>query len=131
MVTIDGAAREALHNVRLQFQELAEITASQVLVSKYSLQSFLDRTGRASTLIAYSGAHPPGKETRSADAAEDQAVRTLQELRWWGDARFAAAEYQNDVIKAIEVVREISGQEKTHVFGFCVGGTIAATALAV
>ena len=34
-------------------------------------------------------------------------------------------------IKAIEVVREISGQEKTHVFGFCVGGTIAATALAV
>ncbi|VXB06163.1 class I poly(R)-hydroxyalkanoic acid synthase [Massilia sp. 9I] len=34
-------------------------------------------------------------------------------------------------IKAIEVAREISGQDKTHVFGFCVGGTIAATALAV
>ena len=34
-------------------------------------------------------------------------------------------------IKAIEVVREISGQDKAHVFGFCVGGTIAATALAV
>jgi polyhydroxyalkanoate synthase len=34
-------------------------------------------------------------------------------------------------IEAIEVVREITGQDKTHVFGFCVGGTIAATALSV
>ncbi len=38
---------------------------------------------------------------------------------------------ETGAIKAIEVVREISGQDKTHVFGFCVGGTIAATALAV
>jgi polyhydroxyalkanoate synthase subunit PhaC len=34
-------------------------------------------------------------------------------------------------IEAIDVVRKISGQPKTHVFGFCVGGTIAASALAV
>ncbi|SFD98344.1 class I poly(R)-hydroxyalkanoic acid synthase [Massilia yuzhufengensis] len=38
---------------------------------------------------------------------------------------------ETGAIKAIEVVREITGQDKTHVFGFCVGGTIAATALAV
>jgi polyhydroxyalkanoate synthase len=38
---------------------------------------------------------------------------------------------EQGAIQAIDVVREITGQEKTHVFGFCVGGTIAATALAV
>ncbi|KFI07817.1 poly(R)-hydroxyalkanoic acid synthase [Massilia sp. BSC265] len=38
---------------------------------------------------------------------------------------------ETGAIKAIEVVREITGQDKTHVFGFCVGGTIAATALSV
>jgi polyhydroxyalkanoate synthase subunit PhaC len=38
---------------------------------------------------------------------------------------------ETGAIKAIDVVREITGQDKTHVFGFCVGGTIAATALAV
>jgi polyhydroxyalkanoate synthase len=38
---------------------------------------------------------------------------------------------EQGAIRAIDVVREISGQEKTHVFGFCVGGTIAASALAV
>jgi polyhydroxyalkanoate synthase len=34
-------------------------------------------------------------------------------------------------IRAIDTVRAISGQERINVFGFCVGGTIAATALAV
>jgi polyhydroxyalkanoate synthase len=34
-------------------------------------------------------------------------------------------------VKAIDVAREISGKEKVNVFGFCVGGTIAASALAV
>jgi polyhydroxyalkanoate synthase len=38
---------------------------------------------------------------------------------------------ETGVIRALDVVRDISGQEKTNVFGFCVGGTIAATALAV
>lgn len=38
---------------------------------------------------------------------------------------------EQGAVKAIDVVRDIAGQEKTHVFGFCVGGTIAATALAV
>jgi polyhydroxyalkanoate synthase subunit PhaC len=38
---------------------------------------------------------------------------------------------EQGAIKAIEVTREITAQEKVHVFGFCVGGTIAATALAV
>jgi polyhydroxyalkanoate synthase subunit PhaC len=38
---------------------------------------------------------------------------------------------EQGAIKAIDVVREISGQEKAQVFGFCVGGTIAANALAV
>ncbi|BDT58890.1 poly-beta-hydroxybutyrate polymerase [Massilia varians] len=50
--------------------------------------------------------------------------RDLAKLRWDDYVETGA-------IKAIEVVREISGQDKTHVFGFCVGGTIAATALAV
>ncbi len=34
------------------------------------------------------------------------------------------------VLKAIDVVLEITGQPKTNVLGFCIGGTIAATALA-
>ena len=38
---------------------------------------------------------------------------------------------EQGAIRAIEVVRDISGQDKLNVFGFCVGGTIAATALAV
>ncbi|MCA1245845.1 class I poly(R)-hydroxyalkanoic acid synthase [Massilia sp. MS-15] len=42
---------------------------------------------------------------------------------------------ETGAIKAIEVARElardIGAQDKVHVFGFCVGGTIAATALAV
>ncbi|MFL6675365.1 MAG: class I poly(R)-hydroxyalkanoic acid synthase [Massilia sp.] len=38
---------------------------------------------------------------------------------------------EQGAIKALEVTREISGQDKAHVFGFCVGGTIAASALAV
>ena len=38
---------------------------------------------------------------------------------------------EQGAIRALDVVGEITGQEKAHVFGFCVGGTIAATALAV
>jgi polyhydroxyalkanoate synthase subunit PhaC len=38
---------------------------------------------------------------------------------------------EQGAIQAIDVARAISGQDKLHVFGFCVGGTIAATALAV
>ena len=38
---------------------------------------------------------------------------------------------ERGAIEAIKVTREITGQDKVHVFGFCVGGTIAATALAV
>jgi len=38
---------------------------------------------------------------------------------------------EQGAIRAFEVVSEITGQEKIHVFGFCVGGTIGATALAV
>ncbi|WP_026354197.1 class I poly(R)-hydroxyalkanoic acid synthase [Massilia niastensis] len=38
---------------------------------------------------------------------------------------------EQGAIKALDVVAEITGQEKSHVFGFCVGGTIATTALAV
>ncbi|MFC5460633.1 class I poly(R)-hydroxyalkanoic acid synthase [Massilia niabensis] len=38
---------------------------------------------------------------------------------------------ERGAIEAIDVAREISGQEKVHVFGFCVGGTIAASALSV
>lgn len=34
------------------------------------------------------------------------------------------------VLKAIDVVLEITGQPKTNLLGFCVGGTISATALA-
>ena len=38
---------------------------------------------------------------------------------------------ERGAIEAIDVAQAISGQEKVHVFGFCVGGTIAATALSV
>lgn len=38
---------------------------------------------------------------------------------------------EHAAIRAIDVVLEISGQEKLHAFGFCVGGTIVSTALAV
>lgn len=35
------------------------------------------------------------------------------------------------VVEAIRVAQEISGQDKLNMFGFCVGGTIVSTALAV
>ena len=38
---------------------------------------------------------------------------------------------EQGAIEALGVARAISGQDKVNVFGFCVGGTIAATALAV
>jgi polyhydroxyalkanoate synthase len=38
---------------------------------------------------------------------------------------------EQGAIKALGVTQEITGQEKLNVFGFCVGGTIAASALAV
>jgi polyhydroxyalkanoate synthase len=38
---------------------------------------------------------------------------------------------EHAAIKAIRVVQEISGQKKINTLGFCVGGTILATALAV
>ena len=38
---------------------------------------------------------------------------------------------ERGAIEAIDVARDISGQDKVHVFGFCVGGTIAANALSV
>lgn len=38
---------------------------------------------------------------------------------------------ETGAIKAIEVTREITGQDKVNAFGFCVGGTIVASALAV
>ncbi|MFC3457527.1 class I poly(R)-hydroxyalkanoic acid synthase [Massilia haematophila] len=38
---------------------------------------------------------------------------------------------ERGAIEALDVVRAISGQPKVHMFGFCVGGTIAATALSV
>ncbi|WP_338849854.1 class I poly(R)-hydroxyalkanoic acid synthase [Massilia sp. W12] len=51
----------------------------------------------------------------------DQSLRHLS----WDDYIEQAA------LKAIAVVQEISGAPKLHCFGFCVGGTIIATALAV
>lgn len=38
---------------------------------------------------------------------------------------------EQGVIEAMRVVGEISGQEKLNLFGFCVGGTLLSTALAV
>jgi polyhydroxyalkanoate synthase len=38
---------------------------------------------------------------------------------------------EEGAIRALDVTRAITGQDKVNVFGFCVGGTIAATALAV
>lgn len=50
--------------------------------------------------------------------------QTMREITWDDYIEKAALE-------AIRVVQEISGQEKINAFGFCVGGTIIATALAV
>ncbi|WP_296949778.1 class I poly(R)-hydroxyalkanoic acid synthase [uncultured Massilia sp.] len=38
---------------------------------------------------------------------------------------------EKGAIRALDVARAVSGQPRVNVFGFCVGGTIAATALAV
>ena len=38
---------------------------------------------------------------------------------------------EHGAIRAIAAAQDITGQEKLNIFGFCVGGTIAATALAV
>ncbi len=38
---------------------------------------------------------------------------------------------EQGAVEALNVTRAISGQDQVNVFGFCVGGTIAATALAV
>jgi polyhydroxyalkanoate synthase len=38
---------------------------------------------------------------------------------------------EDGAIKAFEVVRAISKQDQVNAFGFCVGGTIISTALAV
>jgi len=38
---------------------------------------------------------------------------------------------EQGVIAAIRIVQEVSGQDKLNMFGFCVGGTIVSTALAV
>jgi len=43
----------------------------------------------------------------------------------WGDY------LQHGVLTAIDVVREISGQEQINTLGFCVGGTMLASALAI
>jgi len=51
------------------------------------------------------------------------------------DASIAHATWENYIedatIQAIHVVQEISGQEQMNTLGFCVGGTILSTALAV
>jgi polyhydroxyalkanoate synthase len=50
--------------------------------------------------------------------------KTMSEVTW--------DDYiEEGAIKAIEVVKDVSGQEKINIFGFCVGGTIVSTALAV
>jgi len=55
----------------------------------------------------------------------------------WRNADDSVAQYTWDryiedaAIRAIEVVRDITGAEKINTLGFCVGGTILATALAV
>lgn len=51
----------------------------------------------------------------------DESIKTLTWDHYIEDA----------AIRAIEVVREISGSEQINTLGFCVGGTILATALAV
>ena len=53
------------------------------------------------------------------NAGEEIAQRT------WDDYIDSA------VLRAIAIVREISGQEQINTLGFCIGGTILATALAV
>jgi polyhydroxyalkanoate synthase len=74
---------------------------------------------------------------------ENSLVRYLVEqgntvfmLSWRNpDASMGAVTWDDYIekgaIQALNVTREISGKDKVNVFGFCVGGTIAATALAV
>ena len=64
------------------------------------------------------------------------AGHTVYMVSWKNpDERDAAGtwdEYIEDgVIKAIHLVQDISGQKKLNLLGFCVGGTMLATALAV
>ncbi|MFX5956791.1 alpha/beta fold hydrolase, partial [Acinetobacter baumannii] len=51
------------------------------------------------------------------------------------DASMAARTWddyiEHGAIRAIEVARAISGEDRINVLGFCVGGTIVSTALAV
>lgn len=51
------------------------------------------------------------------------------------DASLEAASWDDYIekgaIKAVEVVREITGQDRINALGFCVGGTIVSTALSV
>jgi polyhydroxyalkanoate synthase len=53
------------------------------------------------------------------NAREDIAQRT------WDDY------IENAVLRAIAIVQEVSGQEQINTLGFCIGGTILASALAV
>jgi len=53
------------------------------------------------------------------NAGEEIAQRT------WDDY------IENAVLRAIAIVREVTGQEQINTLGFCIGGTILATALAV
>src|SRR4051794_23805087 len=53
------------------------------------------------------------------NAGEEIAQRT------WDDY------VQEGVLRALQVVQEITGQEQVNTLGFCIGGTILATALAV
>jgi polyhydroxyalkanoate synthase len=67
--------------------------------------------------------------------ALDQGIRTYM-LSWRNvDASLADKTWDdyidNAAVKAIEVVRGITGQPQINTLGFCVGGTILATTLAV
>jgi len=53
------------------------------------------------------------------NAGEDIARRT------WDDY------IEDGVLRALAVVQEITGQEQVNTLGFCIGGTILASALAV
>src|SRR5690606_41245507 len=62
---------------------------------------------------------------RSSDMVSWKNVKADQGDLTWDDY------LETGVIQAMRVVREISGQARINVLGFCVGGTLVGTAAAV
>ena len=74
---------------------------------------------------------PVNEKTLFAIASNTKAFTTALLATLVDDGKLTWDDYlQLGVVEPLRVVKEISGEDKINVFGFCVGGTILATALA-